>query len=172
MPRQENPKKTLLKWTPIDADKIEQTLAQPGTQAVTSLKNSAEGSSIEDTHLSGGDYFVPWHLPKHRLPSATGDEGEASSLSPALREPMHAVKDEEKGTVMYNRYAWQGSTFFVLLFSWVLHSMCDVFDTWLSRRRGAASGLKTRFDFYVCVHLKIPFWNFVLHILCRLGTVS
>eukprot|EP00241_Pyramimonas_parkeae_P004597 CAMPEP_0114230918 /NCGR_PEP_ID=MMETSP0058-20121206/3740_1 /TAXON_ID=36894 /ORGANISM="Pyramimonas parkeae, CCMP726" /LENGTH=833 /DNA_ID=CAMNT_0001342179 /DNA_START=52 /DNA_END=2553 /DNA_ORIENTATION=- len=101
---QENPKKTLLKWTPIDADKIEQTLAQPGTQAVTSLKNSAEGSSIEDTHLSGGDYFVPWHLPKHRLPSATGDEGEASSLSPALREPMHAVKDEEKGTVMYNRY--------------------------------------------------------------------
>lgn len=113
---QEDPKKTVAKWTRIDvaaASEAQQSAASSGACSTSSADGAAEqpgvrggaeegsasgpqsGSSAPDRSASGGiDYFVPWHVPFHRTEAAaavrlTRQEQQTAAASSSGRDVDH-----------------------------------------------------------------------------------
>jgi alkylated DNA repair protein alkB family protein 8 len=115
---QEEPRKTLDKWTPVRAGT---TVSSTAAAAAPTAAAAAEQQGADDGQASLGDactdYMVPWNIPFHRAhaalaasqhaqsPSgAAGDgdrDGAAQQQQPAL---AHAQVQQGKGVVVFQRY--------------------------------------------------------------------
>lgn len=60
------------------------------------LKEGVEADG-KDTHVCGGDYLVPWHVPWHRVAATSAQQQAAQQATPC-------VVDQHKATLMFQRY--------------------------------------------------------------------
>lgn len=120
--QQENPDKTVRKWTPMqpgDADGAQDgdgRDAEPraGTHSAHSTQAPGAGAS----HGDADNYFVPWHLPFHRAEAHAAavrarEHGAAAAAEPrdgdgrgvtAGEGPAVGEVDAKKGTIVFKRY--------------------------------------------------------------------
>lgn len=110
--QQENPGRTVHRWTPMQPG----ALAAPHGDAgqVADASEGAPGGS-EAPAGDGDNYFVPWHLPFHRAEAHVAairarEGGDANGAADGAARPEGTAGaavgevDSQKGTVVFKRY--------------------------------------------------------------------
>ena len=95
---QQDKEKTIAKWKPIrHQDNPEcENITQTSCLFQTALRALVIRDVVGELH--GDDYFVPWHLPLHRV------EGQIAAREILDEEGSGGVINEEKRSVMFHRY--------------------------------------------------------------------